>query len=150
MNNKYDEALKHFDDAENGRSININRETYSRADWLSHHLPEITQALKLAALFEEHKDAFRELVDAGVLIDWQIGFPDENCMCLVELDDGENIVTPYTHTAGRDTWGDKRKTGWSCLTGSHTRVKKWVKTKNFQSVNTRQILKALLGEMSDD
>ena len=67
-----------------------------------------------------------EPVDVG--FNWSVGFPDENCMCLVELEDGENIVTYYRHTPRTDTWGDKSKTGWTCLTGSHTRVKKWVKT----------------------
>lgn len=67
-------------------------------------------------------------VKRGVSFNWSIGFPDENCMCLVELEDGEYCVTYYTHTPRYDTWGDKSRTGWTCLTGSRAKVKRWVKT----------------------
>ena len=95
----------------------------------------------LQALIEHYKGGGQSYIN------WQTGFPDENCMCLVELKDGEHVVTPYTHTAGTDTWGDKRKTGWSCLSGSHCRVVKWVKTKDF---NTRTTALDKLLEQSND
>ncbi len=64
-----------------------------------------------------------------VEIEWFRGFPAENGHYLVELQDGEHVVTPYTVPGqeGQDTWGDQRRSGWSCLTHAHTRVVAWAR-----------------------
>jgi hypothetical protein len=61
--------------------------------------------------------------------EWQRGFPTEGGMYLVELSDGEMVVTPWNDGAGknRDAWGDERQTGWCCLTHSHSTVNRLVK-----------------------
>jgi hypothetical protein len=48
-------------------------------------------------------------------------------MYLVELADGEHCVTPYTipEHEGEDSYGDKRRAGWSCLTHSRATVIAW-------------------------
>lgn len=69
-----------------------------------------------------------ELIAPRVL-QWHRGFPPKSGMYLVELEDGEHVVTPYTVPGqeGEDTWCDKRHAGWSCLTGSRATVKRWAK-----------------------
>jgi hypothetical protein len=60
-----------------------------------------------------------------VQITWQRGFPPKSGMYLVELEDGEHIVTPYT-AEGR--WHDGEydpRTGWLCLTHSRATVQAW-------------------------
>lgn len=42
INNRYRDALKGFEKAENGGEI------YNRTDWMNHHLLSIIQALKIA------------------------------------------------------------------------------------------------------
>ncbi len=63
----------------------------------------------------------------AVIVHWCRGFPKISGMYLVELLDGEHCVTPYTVPGqeGEDTWGDKRRAGWSCLTDSHSTVVAW-------------------------
>lgn len=63
------------------------------------------------------------------VIEWHRGFPPKSGMYLVQLEDGEHVVTPYTVVGdeGVDTWGDKRGSGWTCLTGSRATVKAWAK-----------------------
>lgn len=62
-----------------------------------------------------------------VALTWCRGFPARSGMYLVELKDGEHIVTPYTVPGQEveDTWGDKRGVGWFCLTHSHATVIAW-------------------------
>lgn len=60
-------------------------------------------------------------------IAWYKGFPPRSGMFLVELHDGEHVVTPYQ---AEPRWveadGDyDGKTGWICLTHSHARVVAW-------------------------
>jgi len=61
------------------------------------------------------------------LISWHLGSPGVSGMYLVELEDGEHIVTAYSKPGGEgvDTWGDKRGTGWVCLPG--VTVRAWAK-----------------------
>lgn len=63
------------------------------------------------------------------VLSWHRGFPPKSGMYLVELEDGEHCVTPYTVPGdeGVDTWGDKRRSGWTCLTGSRATVKAWAR-----------------------
>jgi len=59
-------------------------------------------------------------------IKWQRGFPTETGMYLVELADGEHIVTPYTaqprYIEADEEWS---RTGWTCLTHSKATVVAW-------------------------
>lgn len=61
------------------------------------------------------------------LLYWRVGTPAVSGMYIVELEDGEHIVTPYAKpgTEGVDTWGDKRGTGWHCIPG--VKVRAWAK-----------------------
>lgn len=69
-----------------------------------------------------------ELIAPQVLV-WNRGFPPRSGCYLVDLGNGEHVVTHYNVPGdeGVDTWGDKRGTGWHCLTGSHASVKAWAK-----------------------
>lgn len=60
--------------------------------------------------------------------EWNTGFPAKGGMHLVELADGEMVVTPWNTGEGKntDSWGDERPKGWSCLTHSRSTVKRWV------------------------
>lgn len=60
-------------------------------------------------------------------LEWHRGFPDKAGMYLVELTTGDHVVTPYVIPGqeGVDTWGDKRGSGWACLTHSHATVFAW-------------------------
>lgn len=62
-----------------------------------------------------------------VPLTWHRGFPERSGMYLVELKDGEHVVTPYTVPGeeDEDTCGDKRRPGWSCLTHSRSTVYAW-------------------------
>lgn len=62
-----------------------------------------------------------------VPLTWRRGFPTKSGMYLVELEDGEHVVTPYRAEA---RWveadGDwDNKTGWVCLTHSRATVQAW-------------------------
>lgn len=60
-----------------------------------------------------------------VPLTWFRGFPPQSGMYLVELEDGEHIVTPYT---GEGRWHDgeyDERTGWLCLTHSRATVQAW-------------------------
>lgn len=69
-----------------------------------------------------------ELVHSRV-IEWHRGFPPRSGMYLVDLGNNEHVVTHYNVPGdeGVDTWGDKRGTGWHCLSGSHATVKAWAR-----------------------
>lgn len=81
-----------------------------------------------------------ELIAPHVIV-WQRGFPPKSGMYLVQLEDGEHCVTPYTVVGdeGVDTWGDKRRSGWSCLTGSHATVKAWARIPKHEPALQRAI-----------
>lgn len=62
-----------------------------------------------------------------VPLTWHRGFPARSGMYLVELHDGEHVVTPYQ---AEPRWveadGDwDNKTGWVCLTHSRATVIAW-------------------------
>lgn len=61
-----------------------------------------------------------------VVIEWCRGFPPKSGMYLVELEDGEHVVTPYQ---AEPRWveadGHWSKTGWICLTHSRATVRAW-------------------------
>lgn len=64
-----------------------------------------------------------------VPVTWFRGFPPDSGMYLVELEDGEHVVTPYQ---AEPRWveadGDyDGKTGWTCLTHSRATVQAWAK-----------------------
>lgn len=69
------------------------------------------------------------MIDAvcKTMLVWRRGFPEKSGMYLVDLGNREYCVTPYTvpGTEGVDTWGDPRRAGWSCLTGSAATVRAW-------------------------
>ena len=58
---------------------------------------------------------------------WQRGFPATTGWYLADLGNNELCWTKYTVPGdeGVDTWGDPRRGGWTCLTGSHARVVAW-------------------------
>lgn len=62
-----------------------------------------------------------------VALTWRRGFPPKTGMYLVELHDGEHIVTPYQaeprYVKADQDWDNK--TGWICLTGSRAKVEAW-------------------------
>lgn len=62
-----------------------------------------------------------------VPLTWQRGFPPKTGMYLVELHDGEHVVTPYqAERRFVEADGDwDNKTGWVCLTHSHATVVAW-------------------------
>lgn len=82
--------------------------------------------VRLVADGEISRGRAMELLRPHLLV-WQRGFPPKSGMYLVQLEDGEHCVTPYTVVGdeGVDTWGDKRRSGWTCLTGSRATVKAW-------------------------
>lgn len=60
-------------------------------------------------------------------ITWYRGFPPKTGMYLVELGDGEHVVTPYRSerrwVEADEDWDNK--TGWICLTESRSTVLAW-------------------------
>lgn len=71
---------------------------------------------------------------------WQRGFPTEGGMYLVELADGEMVVTPWNDGTGknRDSWGDERRAGWGCLTDSRSTVQRWIKASTLAALPTNE------------
>jgi len=69
-----------------------------------------------------------------VPLTWRRGFPPASGMYLVELHDGEHIVTPYQHERRYvEADGDwDNKTGWVCLTHSHATVVAWAEIPKFR------------------
>jgi hypothetical protein len=68
------------------------------------------------------------MIDAGTMVfEFKRGFPEKSGAYLVELEDNEMLVTFWNDpdAPGVDTWGDQRRGGWSCLTGSRATVKRW-------------------------
>ena len=82
--------------------------------------------VRLVADGEISRGRALELLRPHLLV-WHRGFPPKSGMYLVDLGDREFCVTPYTVPGdeGVDTWGDKRGAGWTCLAGSHARVRAW-------------------------
>lgn len=58
---------------------------------------------------------------------WFRGFPPEDGMYHVMLNDGEQIITPWSDGSGYDGWGEKRAYGWPCLADWGGRVFAWRK-----------------------
>ncbi len=88
-------------------------------------LPDVLRMLRNGEI--SHGRAL-ELIDPRV-IEWQRGFPPRSGMYLADLGNNEHVVTHYNVPGdeGIDTWGDKRGTGWHCLTGSHATVRAWAR-----------------------
>ena len=65
-------------------------------------------------------------IDRAEII-WYRGFPPKSGMYLVELEDGEHVVTPYqAEPRFVEADGDwDNKTGWTCLTHSRATVQAW-------------------------
>ena len=53
---------------------------------------------------------------------WLRGFPPKSGMYHVALNDGEQIITPWSDGTDRDDNGDLRRPGWSCLSDWRGRV----------------------------
>jgi hypothetical protein len=70
-----------------------------------------------------------QIVCDTVEITWFRGWPSQSGMYLVELEDGEHIVTPYRaeprYVESEQDWDNK--TGWTCLTHSRATVIAWAK-----------------------
>lgn len=62
-----------------------------------------------------------------VPLTWHRGFPEQTGMYLVELVDGQHVVTPYqAERRWVEADGDwDNKTGWICLTESRATVQAW-------------------------
>ena len=56
---------------------------------------------------------------------WFRGFPPQDGTYQVLLDDGEQIITPWSDGSGWDGWGEKRVRGWPCLADWAGRVLCW-------------------------
>jgi hypothetical protein len=71
-------------------------------------------------------------------VEWRRGFPQRTGFYLVKLADGERQWTKYTvpGDGGDDTWGDPHRGGWTCLTGSHTRVVAWCEVPDYEPPST--------------
>lgn len=68
------------------------------------------------------------MIEVGTaLVNWYRGFPPKSGMYLVELEDGEHVVTPYrAEPRFVEADGDwDNKTGWVCLTHSRATVQAW-------------------------
>ena len=73
--------------------------------------------------------------------EWHRGFSAEGGMYLVELADGEMLVTPWNDGTGknRDSWGGGGRTGWCCLTDSRSTVKRWIDASALSALPTDEI-----------
>jgi len=80
--------------------------------------------------------AWRTLANAKERVKWRRGFPTDGGMYLVRLADGEMCVTPWNDGKGKnkDSWGDDRKTGWTCLTDSQSTVKAWINVEDLRTL----------------
>lgn len=67
----------------------------------------------------------------SVTFTWHRGFPPASGLYLVELSDGEMIVTHWNDGSRRDD-GEPIKPGWDCLTWAHITVKKWTSVNNLR------------------
>ena len=56
---------------------------------------------------------------------WFRGFPEVDGTYQVLLNDGEQIITPWSDGSGFDGWGEKRIRGWPCLSDWAGRVLAW-------------------------
>ncbi len=124
-------------------TLKMTDENKQALDRLESRINQFTRDLKLKdekGLIKQNSDwiamlraALQPKPSVDVEFNWSKGFPQENGTYLVELEDGEHLVTYYTHEPRHDTWGDKSRTGWTCLTGSRAKVKRWVKTNHLHS-----------------
>lgn len=101
-------------------------------------LPDVLRLLRDGEI--SHGRAL-EIVAARV-IEWQRGFPPRSGMYLVDLGNNEHVVTHYNVPGdeGIDTWGDKRGTGWHCLSGSHARVRAWARIPTAATVTLQRAI----------
>lgn len=72
------------------------------------------------------------IADDAVTLQFYRGFPPRSGAYLVHLGGSEYVVTYWNdpNAPGVDTWGDERRGGWACLTGSHSRVLRWAALPN--------------------
>jgi hypothetical protein len=78
--------------------------------------------------------AIREVERNTFTLTWSRGFPEKSGMYLVELAEGEHVVTPYRaepRYVGADQEWDNR-TGWVCLTNSRATVVAWTNVPKFR------------------
>ena len=67
------------------------------------------------------------------MAEWSRGYPDKRGMYLVELSDGECIVTPWEDGKSYcEAEGEYRAKGWSCLRDWSGRVVRWVAVADLQ------------------
>jgi hypothetical protein len=69
----------------------------------------------------------------SVTFNWLTGFPVNSGMYLVELEDGEIIVTHW-HDGSRTGSGNIKQAGWDCLTHARATVKKWAYVDDLREV----------------
>jgi len=66
---------------------------------------------------------------------WHRGFPLESGHYLVELSDGQLLVTPWSDGTGYcEADGEYRRAGWHCLTHSRSTVTRWISINDLKAV----------------
>ena len=105
------------------------------------HETALPDVLRLLHNGEISQNRALEIIAPRVL-EWHRGFPPRSGMYLVDLGNSEHVVTHYNVPGdeGIDTWGDKRGTGWHCLTGSHATVRAWARIPRASHPTVQQTL----------
>lgn len=103
-------------------------------------LPDILRLLRDGDI--SHGRAL-ELISERV-VEWHRGFPPRSGMYLVDLGSNEYCVTHYNVPGdeGVDTWGDRRGTGWHCLTGSRATVRAWARLPSSRHYTLQSVVPA--------